>query len=291
MEKFREFLDTDQPRGLRALRPPGDRAVDSRPQVETLRTRRPRSLTDADAVPSVAVRPLAAPGEGGSAPAQPRPGVRRERGTVPTSTSLEARARRESGSRRDARAAGLAVRRPAGGRAARRHSPSGRLPRADGVQRPPASPTASSTTGRGPAWSSRGARGVRLGHLSGCTPSATSSCCKVVKKLLDAGVSLPNIRTAIGTLRDRGVEELAQITLMSDGTTVYECTSNDEVVDLLQGGQAVFAIAVGRQLRDVEGSLAALPGRAGPGRRPCPNAARRQRRAGRRRRRARAARC
>jgi len=83
---------------------------------------------------------------------------------------------------------------------------------------------------------------------------------KVVKKLLDAGVSLVNIRTAIGSLRDRGVADLAEITLMSDGTTVYECTSTDEVVDLLQGGQAVFAIAVGRHVRDVEGTLARLPG-------------------------------
>ena len=83
---------------------------------------------------------------------------------------------------------------------------------------------------------------------------------KVVKKLLDAGVSLPNIRTAIGTLRDRGIEDLGQVTLISDGTTVYECTSTDEMVDLLQGGQAVFAIAVGRQVRDVEGTLAQLPG-------------------------------
>ena len=83
---------------------------------------------------------------------------------------------------------------------------------------------------------------------------------KIVKKLLDAGISLQNIRTAISTLRDRGVEDLGQITLMSDGTTVYECTSTDEVVDLLQGGQAVFAIAVGRHVRDVEGTLASLPG-------------------------------
>ena len=83
---------------------------------------------------------------------------------------------------------------------------------------------------------------------------------KIVKKLLDAGISLQNIRTAIATLRDHGVEDLVQITLMSDGTTVYECTSTDEVVDLLQGGQAVFAIAVGRHVRDVEGSLASLPG-------------------------------
>jgi DNA-binding transcriptional MerR regulator len=83
---------------------------------------------------------------------------------------------------------------------------------------------------------------------------------KIVKKLLDAGVSLPNIRTAISTLRDRGVEDLAQMTLMSDGTTVYECSSNDEVLDLVQGGQAVFAIAVGHQVRDVQGTLAQLPG-------------------------------
>jgi DNA-binding transcriptional MerR regulator len=83
---------------------------------------------------------------------------------------------------------------------------------------------------------------------------------KVVKKLLDAGVSLPNIRTAVAALRNRGAEDLAQVTLLSDGTTVYECTSPDEVVDLLQGGQAVFAIAVGRQVRDVQGTLAHLPG-------------------------------
>lgn len=83
---------------------------------------------------------------------------------------------------------------------------------------------------------------------------------RVVKKLLDAGVSLPNIRTAIDALRERGVEDLAGITLMSDGTTVYECTTTDEMVDLLQGGQAVFAIAVGHQVRDVAGSLASLPG-------------------------------
>ncbi|MDQ1586523.1 MAG: hypothetical protein QOH80_1888 [Actinomycetota bacterium] len=87
---------------------------------------------------------------------------------------------------------------------------------------------------------------------------------KVVKRLLDTGVSLQNIRTAVSHLRERGVDDLAQITLMSDGATVYECTSADEVVDLVQGGQGVFGIAVGRVWREVEGSLAQLPGeRAG----------------------------
>ena len=82
---------------------------------------------------------------------------------------------------------------------------------------------------------------------------------KVVKRLLDTGVSLPNIRTAVTQLRDRGISDLAQITLMSDGATVYECTSTDEVVDLLQGGQGVFGIALGKVWREVEGTLAELP--------------------------------
>ena len=46
---------------------------------------------------------------------------------------------------------------------------------------------------------------------------------------------------------------------MSDGASVYECTSADEVIDLVQGGQGVFGIAVGRVWREVEGELAELP--------------------------------
>ncbi len=82
---------------------------------------------------------------------------------------------------------------------------------------------------------------------------------KVVKRLLDTGVSLQQIRTATEVLRSRGVEDLANITLISDGASVYECTSADEVVDLVQGGQGVFGIAVGRVWREVEGTLAELP--------------------------------
>ena len=83
---------------------------------------------------------------------------------------------------------------------------------------------------------------------------------KIVKRLLDTGVSLQQIRTAAQHLRERGIDDLAQITIMSDGASVYECTSADEVIDLVQGGQGVFGIAVGRVWREVEGSLAELPG-------------------------------
>lgn len=82
---------------------------------------------------------------------------------------------------------------------------------------------------------------------------------KVVKRLLDAGISLQQIRTAIDHLRARGVQDLTEVTLMSDGVSVYECVSNEEIIDLVHGGQGIFAIALGRVWHDLEGSLAELP--------------------------------
>ncbi|MFF7212786.1 MerR family transcriptional regulator [Streptomyces sp. NPDC008238] len=81
---------------------------------------------------------------------------------------------------------------------------------------------------------------------------------KIVKRLLDTGVSLQNIRTAAQHLRSSAPAELTRMTLMSDGATVYECTSPDEVVDLLKGGQGIFGIAVGVVWRDVEAALSQL---------------------------------
>ncbi|WP_372500013.1 MerR family transcriptional regulator [Williamsia maris] len=88
---------------------------------------------------------------------------------------------------------------------------------------------------------------------------------KIVKRLLDTGISLQNIRVAVDHLRKRGVEDLARITLFSDGTTVYECTSAEEVVDLLQGGQGVFGIAVSGAMRELSGTIADFPGERADG--------------------------
>ncbi|MEV6135407.1 MerR family transcriptional regulator [Nocardia sp. NPDC051990] len=82
---------------------------------------------------------------------------------------------------------------------------------------------------------------------------------KIVKRLLDAGISLQNIRIAVDHLRSCGVQDLAGITLFSDGTSVYECTSPEEVVDLLQGGQGVFGIAVSGAMRELTGAIANFP--------------------------------
>jgi DNA-binding transcriptional MerR regulator len=78
---------------------------------------------------------------------------------------------------------------------------------------------------------------------------------KLVKRLLDTGISLQQIRTAVDQLRAAGIRDLAGTTLMSDGASVYLCTSNDEVIDLVSRGQGVFGIAVGKVLREVESEL------------------------------------
>lgn len=81
---------------------------------------------------------------------------------------------------------------------------------------------------------------------------------KIVKRLLDAGVSLQNIRVAVTHLQCAEVAALSGLTLMSDGATVYECTSPQQVVDLLKGGQGMFGIAVGAVAQELEGTLSRL---------------------------------
>lgn len=82
---------------------------------------------------------------------------------------------------------------------------------------------------------------------------------KVVKRLLDAGISLQQIRLALDHLRQRGAADLTEVTLMSDGTSVFELTDDNDIIDLVRGGQAVFAITLGSVWHDIEGTLLALP--------------------------------
>ncbi|WP_431677509.1 MerR family transcriptional regulator [Kitasatospora sp. KL5] len=81
---------------------------------------------------------------------------------------------------------------------------------------------------------------------------------KIVKRLLDAGVSLQNIRVAVAHLQVAEPTDLTGLTLMCDGATVYECTSPQQVVDLLGGGQGMFGIAVGAVWQELEATLGRL---------------------------------
>ncbi len=79
---------------------------------------------------------------------------------------------------------------------------------------------------------------------------------RVIKKLLDAGVSLRRIRKAIDFLSEHMNTQLQGITLMSDGSSIYACESEDEIIDLVKRGQGVFAIALDKVWDDLSGSLA-----------------------------------
>jgi DNA-binding transcriptional MerR regulator len=80
---------------------------------------------------------------------------------------------------------------------------------------------------------------------------------KVVKKLLDAGMSLKKIRTAMDILREQLQSDnpLSDVTLLSDGTTIYAAHSPGEVFDVFQRGQGVFGIAVGPLEEELVGEL------------------------------------
>ena len=78
---------------------------------------------------------------------------------------------------------------------------------------------------------------------------------RIIKKLLDTGVSLQQVRKAIGTLRPLKEPEVGT-TIVSDGTRIYAVESPEAVVDLLAKGQGVFALAIDKVWTDLEGTIA-----------------------------------
>ncbi len=65
---------------------------------------------------------------------------------------------------------------------------------------------------------------------------------KVIKQLLDAGVSLRQARRAVECLREDLGADLATANLVLAGTDAVLAHSEGEVVDLLRGGQGVLNI-------------------------------------------------
>ncbi len=80
---------------------------------------------------------------------------------------------------------------------------------------------------------------------------------KLIKNLLDTGVSLQKVRQAIDNLRELD-QDITGVTLVGDGTSVYACKSADEVVDLLRRGQGVFGIAIDPVKAELRGSVSRL---------------------------------
>jgi DNA-binding transcriptional MerR regulator len=87
---------------------------------------------------------------------------------------------------------------------------------------------------------------------------------RLIKRMLDSGVGLQQIRKAMGTLKELKEPALGT-TLVSDGSRIYAVDSPEAVVDLLGKGQGVFAIAVDKVWTDLQGSLAKASRRKGRG--------------------------
>jgi DNA-binding transcriptional MerR regulator len=67
---------------------------------------------------------------------------------------------------------------------------------------------------------------------------------KVIKQLLDAGVSLQSARRALSTLQENLGADLKTANLVLAGTNSVMAQSEGEVVDLLKGGQGVLAMVL-----------------------------------------------
>ena len=85
---------------------------------------------------------------------------------------------------------------------------------------------------------------------------------RVIKRLLDTGIGLERIRAALDELAARG-RTLSDVTLASDGRTVYAIDDDRQLLDLLRRGQGVFAIALEPLVAELRGEVALLAPPAG----------------------------
>ncbi|GIU87794.1 MAG: hypothetical protein KatS3mg009_2309 [Acidimicrobiia bacterium] len=88
---------------------------------------------------------------------------------------------------------------------------------------------------------------------------------KVVKRLLDAGVSLQSARRAIEYLRTRLGEDLASAHLVIDGSRTVLVKTDDQIIDLLRAGQGVLnVVPLGPVVDDLDARLHDLRGAQHP---------------------------
>jgi DNA-binding transcriptional MerR regulator len=86
---------------------------------------------------------------------------------------------------------------------------------------------------------------------------------KVVKSLLDAGVSLQTARKAIDYLRTHLGEDLASASLVLDGAKSVLAISDSQIVDLVRQGQGVLNIVpLARVVDALDAEILALAPRA-----------------------------
>jgi DNA-binding transcriptional MerR regulator len=80
---------------------------------------------------------------------------------------------------------------------------------------------------------------------------------RVVSSLLEAGLSLARIKRALRYLVESG-EDVAALSLVTDGESVWACRDDGQVLDALRHGQLALFVAVGRVAADVEAEVGAF---------------------------------
>jgi DNA-binding transcriptional MerR regulator len=85
---------------------------------------------------------------------------------------------------------------------------------------------------------------------------------KVIKRLLDAGISLQAARRALACLRSGGDELASANLVLNEGSTVLVRTG-EEIIDLLKGGQGVLNIVpMAGVVSELDAAIHALADRA-----------------------------
>jgi DNA-binding transcriptional MerR regulator len=80
---------------------------------------------------------------------------------------------------------------------------------------------------------------------------------RVVVSLLDAGLSLARIRRAVQYLVESG-EDVAALSLVTDGESVWACRDDGQVLDALRHGQLALFVGLDRVTADVEAEVRAF---------------------------------
>jgi len=78
---------------------------------------------------------------------------------------------------------------------------------------------------------------------------------KVVKSLLDGGMSLQRVRRAYNYLRDNAQldEQLSSVKLVTDGKSIFKiCRDEGDILDALRQGQMAFFVAIDRLAIEVD---------------------------------------
>lgn len=84
---------------------------------------------------------------------------------------------------------------------------------------------------------------------------------RVIKQMLDAGLSHQRVREVVDQLRRSG-RRLGELTVVATEGRVYAVEDTETVIDLIRQGQTVFSFALGPIVEQLTGEITAFPAEA-----------------------------